>query len=227
MSKPPSLNVIYDIAMKQFEFVDRAYDALSSRAATMVGWTSFVCTAAIYVHPRLPGPEWLHHVFVMTTGALALAALICSLLASRITDMERWPDPQLVFDKYSEKEEDTTRLQMLWNIRDSTLANVKAATKKGRRIKWAINCLSAVSLLLVLALFSSFLLPENNIRTDTPRMSESKSPTGNAPPAAPATTPVAPAQTADKTVAANPMGKIAVDGAVEKLTRSSGKPAKK
>jgi len=231
MPNPPSLNVIYDLAVKQFEFVDRAYDALSSRAAAMVGWTSFVCTAAIYVHPRVPGPEWLHQGFVLIVGALALVALCNALLACRTTDMERWPDPTLVFGKYAEKEEDVTRLQMLWNIRDSTGANVKAVTRKGKRIKRAIGFLSAVSLLLVLALFSSFLLPREAGRTDNLSMTTtSKSVSGSSggkQPASPASTPAVPPQTADKSVTASPIAKVSLDESVTTLKANVGKAPKK
>lgn len=161
MPTPTSLNVIYDLAVRQFDFVDRAYDGLTSRAAAMVGWTSFVAAAATFIQDRIHGIAWCHMLFVVLTAILATTALACSLLAYLTGQIQAWPKATLAYEEFAGQPEEVTRLQMLANIEEAIRVNTDSVNAKSRRIRVAIWCLSGLTVTLLLSLFASFLLPRS------------------------------------------------------------------
>jgi hypothetical protein len=224
MPNPPSLNIVYDLAVKQFEFVDRAYDTLTTRAASLIGWTSFVASITIAVQKNIVNTPWLSASFSVWTGALASLSIAFALRAYWTRDVHPWPDSESVYNKYSMEPEDSTRAQMLANIQDIAKKNRALVDAKAKNVKVSTFFMSILGGTLTLFLFATILLPNSPTRSDTCVMANEKGNTGNS-----GTEPVArpsavPLPAPDQSVAGRPLTKSALDGGdVVTLTRTSTK----
>jgi hypothetical protein len=160
MPNPSSLNVIYDLSVKQFDFVDRAYESLTSRAASMIGWTSFITGVAIFLQKGL-GESWSRLLFGGSVCFLGIMGLVSALLAYRTNEVEPWPHALLVYRGYAEKPEDETKLQLMADIEKAIKTNTKFLTAKSEHIDRAIKCLAGLSIALAIFFFLTGILPES------------------------------------------------------------------
>ena len=158
-----SLNVVYDLSVKQFEFIDRSYDSLTSRAAALIGWTSFVSSIAIFVQGKLDEMWPWKLVFGICVLALAGMGLVSALCAYFAKEVESWPHALQVYEGYAEKPEDETKLQLVADIESAIRKNTKLVNEKSRHVVRAIKCLASLSLVLLICLFSSFVLSKSEI----------------------------------------------------------------
>lgn len=158
MQNLPSLSVIYDISLKQFDFIDRAFDSLTSRAAAMIGWTSFITTAAIFVQSKMDEAMWLRLLFSVCVFALAGLALVSSLRAYFRRDVEPWPSSLWFVENYAHETENDTLLQLMGNIETAIKKNTRLVYEKGRQVDLAVKSLAGLTAALLLTLSLSFLL---------------------------------------------------------------------
>lgn len=143
--KIPSMKLIYDLSLRQFDFVDRAYESLTSRAAAMIGWTSIVLSIAMLVVKMAPNASSCWTVwFAVTVGGPAAAALVFAFLAHLPREVEQLPSPSTVYHHFALEPEETTALQLMVNIENAVQKNESVARKKRRLITVSIWCMVAV-----------------------------------------------------------------------------------
>jgi hypothetical protein len=158
MPSPPSLNLAFEMSVRQFDFVDRAYDNLTARSAAMIGWMSFISALAIGIQTRMQGPWWSHALFVFSVSLLAIPALVHAFKAYKTREMEPWPHGRKVYEKYGNKEDHITRAVMLVAVENAIRCNSKYVAEKARHVSVAVRLLYVLSIALLVFLFVSFVL---------------------------------------------------------------------
>jgi len=158
MPNPPSLHLAFEMSVRQFDFVDRAYDNLTARSAAMIGWMSFISSLAIAIQARIQGPWWSHALFVLSVSVLAIPALVHAFKAYKTKEMEPWPHGRRVYEQYGNKEDHVTRAVLLVAVENAIRRNSQHVADKARHIDDAVRLLYALSILLPVSLFLSFVL---------------------------------------------------------------------
>jgi hypothetical protein len=88
----PSLNVLYDLSVRKFEALEKAFDALNTRGAALLGWTSINFALSTAIAARLAVHRRLVGAFALTAAALTLRSVYCAWRAYGMTNVRTWPD---------------------------------------------------------------------------------------------------------------------------------------
>src|SRR4051794_34868111 len=83
----PSLALVYDLAIRSYDYADRRYDTIGTRAAALIGFTSLLVTGAgTVVHRLSPYPSFWCFAAIVFLGltAFLLYHAVCALLAREV-----------------------------------------------------------------------------------------------------------------------------------------------
>ena len=158
-SSPRSMSVIYDLALRRHDFLDRTYDGLNARAAALIALTSLILANTGLVLGRIEGPT-LRWSFGAGIGLLLVILLIQALRAYWIGEVDALPDPDVLYGKqaYVGKSDDEIRDQVFQNLLASWDKNRKVVEKKTTRVRWALLCFAIIiGLLVPMTFFVAFM----------------------------------------------------------------------
>ncbi len=164
---PESLDVIYDSAVKQFDFVDRLIDGLTARAASVMGWTSIVLTAVMFIQAKLPVGPSVRMAITVTVAALSLASFLLAFLSYKFNYVDGWPRSREMLKKHGSSPPKVTKFWLLSQLIYAIEDNKKVVEKKKRYVNAAIWCSAILIATLLSSTFATFCLSGRDIARDT------------------------------------------------------------
>jgi hypothetical protein len=155
MSKEDSLDLIYDIAIKSYEVLERRYQSMDSRIQMVLSFAiGLVVVVLTLIKTTLEHPDFSSKLFLASMGAYALA------VASALIGAFRWPvltlRPKILYDKFRQlpETEFKTKLVYVAGVDAETMINT-IAKKRYAAFTAIVLFIAASALLVVWALRAS------------------------------------------------------------------------
>lgn len=165
--EPPSLKLLYELALKKMEVLDRTFDAHNGRAAALFGFASFIVTNALAasdkVMARAKNCTIVNHEYGFLAKPLSeilvvllfaiFAVMVCFCYqAYRIKSDPALPKLEVHYEKRGHLEEWRMRMQLFAEITAACTKKSRLIDDKAKSIQRALWCLMIEIGLLLLAL---------------------------------------------------------------------------
>jgi O-antigen ligase len=134
-----SIDVLYYLALKRHEALDRSFDALNSRAGVLLGFSGFVLTAfsgAISVMHGAGGYRIAALLIILTL--FLITAWHCAK-AYDVTKTKTLPDPKTFYEKFINSPPKETKNQLLAQLIENWRLYSVTITEKSRALRAAIG----------------------------------------------------------------------------------------
>lgn len=131
----PSLTLVYDLALRSYDYADRRYDTIGTRAAALIGFTSLLVTGAgTVVHRLLPyaGLVWPAAVVFLGLIGFLLYHAICAFFAREVPGL---PAPEVLYHRYASHDERAFRSKMVSTIGSARDRYASACDWKARHLR--------------------------------------------------------------------------------------------
>ena len=140
----PENDVAYECATKQFDFLDRAFDGLTARAATLMGWSALAVTGATYLQSRMELHPWARWVFTCAVFASSLMTFVFSALAFRLHDYRGWPKSRETLADYGRMNPEEARFRLTSDLIDAIDNNETVISIKRGHVRMAATSACAL-----------------------------------------------------------------------------------
>ena len=167
--KLPENDVAYECAARQFEFLDRVFDGITARAATIMGWTALAVAGASYIQTRMDGHETARLVFAIFVVIPSLVSTILASLTFSLSAIRGWPDTRAVLEDYGNMSPKEARYRLACDLIAAIENNVIVLNSRRRLIKGAILSSSLLLLALIASIMGGLLLPSRSAIADNLR----------------------------------------------------------
>jgi hypothetical protein len=148
----PSLSLAYDLALKTYDYADRRFDLLGTRAAAIIGFTSILVASASSVIPRLrPYRELQVFGAIVFLGIIAYV-LYHGVLAYKGRKVKALPDPSVLFAKCAPLTEDEFRVELMGQLTYACQDYSAACTHRSDHLQKALYAFVVASGILLPAL---------------------------------------------------------------------------
>jgi hypothetical protein len=132
----PSLGLVFDAAVRSYDYADRRYDLIGTRAAALIGFTALLVTGAATVVQRLSPYPGLRLtavlVFLSQIGWLVYHAV----QAYRARDVKGPPDPAVLYQTYAAHPEGHFRSEMIARLGTARESYIAACEPPERFSTW-------------------------------------------------------------------------------------------
>lgn len=158
-----SQKLIFDIALKKVDSLDRYFDTLNIRAGAIFGFVGFVLPNALNASKEIGGyctllghkyywpGNWVSKLLAMTEFVSFLIVTVFCYLAYRIESDKLFPPLRLLYKDRVRDLEWKTRELLIGHIDDMCQCKHELITKKSIYIRWAMIILVAEIILISIA----------------------------------------------------------------------------
>jgi len=154
----PGLKLVYELALKRYEYLDRRFDTIGTRGSAAIGFAIFLVASSSTLVQRLrrPYPE------LAFTAGILLAALLSYLIYNAFKAyegrrVEGLPAPEVLFGKLVHESEHEVRLEMVSELGQACDLYSSACESRSQHLKKA---LVAFVLTMGLVLVGLMVVPE-------------------------------------------------------------------
>jgi hypothetical protein len=152
-----SLSLVYDLALRSYDYADRRYDLIGTRASALIGFSSLLVTgAAVVVHRLSPYLGlWLFTASIFL--GLTTFLLYHGLLALFARQVHGLPAPEVIYARYVAHDERSFRIKMISTFGEAREKYTQACDWKAQHLRWGMKAFVVILFLLVPALM---LIPD-------------------------------------------------------------------
>lgn len=150
---------ISEVALKKFDYADRAFDTINTRAGIVIGWSSLLTAIFFPALDRLP---ILNKAIVLISWSLPFFCMMHQgYMAFSVANLKALPLTEVSLDELISLSNLEARSKVIMEIVTASELNEAACIKKARYLKNAIKWFYCELLILSLTLILLSFWPKN------------------------------------------------------------------
>lgn len=150
----PSLQLVYDLAREQYHRQKARRESLVGRSSTFLG------LLAVFIGLVVAAP--FHQTPWRAFAAIGLGAILLAMvlfvIVVRLADYKETPDVTSFADRYLQREEDETQLQVLANTREAVKCNECQLMRSQSVYQWAAVSATAGTVTVTIGAIVSIII---------------------------------------------------------------------